>query len=68
MIFFRYPSLKFFPPNSSDTEMGKVRESFSQNIDIIMDDMANYMGSLASNTSLNAVWKQHNWPDFTYIS
>ena len=50
--------------------MGKLREleTENKNIEIIMEYMAKYMGSLAANTSLNAIWNQHNWPNFTYIS
>ena len=49
--------------------MGKLQELYTENkkIDIIMEYMANYMGSLAANISLNAIWKQLNWPNFTYI-
>ena len=56
-----YPSLKFFPPNASDSEQGKLRDSYNQNINAIMDDMAKYMGTLASNASL---WQQLKWPSF----
>ena len=63
-----YPSLKFFPPNASDSEQGRLRDSYSQNINLIMDDMAKYMETVASNSSFFDLWKKSKWPNFEIIS
>ena len=62
-----YPSLKFFPPNAGDNEVGMLRESYNKEIPAMMIDMAKYMDTVAQNVSLAGFFKEHHWPDFSLL-
>jgi len=62
-----YPSLKFFPPKSSKSESGQLRETMSKEIPIMMHDMAKYIETVSTNTSLANFWNENRWPNFELL-
>lgn len=63
-----YPSLKFFPPNASKSDLGELRETMSKEIPLMQHDMAQYMEKISSNSSFSDFWSQNHWPNFSPLT